>query len=236
MRIGIIAPPWIPIPPTAYGGIESFIDTLACALQDAGHDVVLAASADSTCPVPAAARLRAVRSGDDGRDRARAAPSAPGVRGARRRRRHRRQHARGPGARRRRHRHPRRDGRPRPAHPPRAGALPRRAAGCRVRGDLAQPGVARRSGADRSSHPHGIRVEDVPVGPGGMRRASSAGCIRRRACPRRSRRRRSPASPCGSPPRCGSRPGGVLRGGRAPGCSARTPSTSGSSTPTRSTS
>jgi glycosyltransferase involved in cell wall biosynthesis len=52
MRIGIIAPPWIPIPPTAYGGIESFIDTLACALQEAGHDVVLAASADSTCPVP----------------------------------------------------------------------------------------------------------------------------------------------------------------------------------------
>lgn len=51
MRIGIIAPPWIPIPPTAYGGIESFIDTLACALDEAGHDVVLAASGDSTCPV-----------------------------------------------------------------------------------------------------------------------------------------------------------------------------------------
>jgi glycosyltransferase involved in cell wall biosynthesis len=52
MRIGIIAPPWIPIPPTAYGGIESFIDTLACALDEAGHDVRLAASADSTSPVP----------------------------------------------------------------------------------------------------------------------------------------------------------------------------------------
>jgi glycosyltransferase involved in cell wall biosynthesis len=52
MRIGIIAPPWIPIPPTAYGGIESFIDTLACALDAAGHDVLLAASGDSTCPVP----------------------------------------------------------------------------------------------------------------------------------------------------------------------------------------
>jgi glycosyltransferase involved in cell wall biosynthesis len=51
MRIGIIAPPWIPIPPTAYGGIESFIDTLAVALDEAGHEVVLAASADSTCPV-----------------------------------------------------------------------------------------------------------------------------------------------------------------------------------------
>ena len=52
MRIGIIAPPWIPIPPEAYGGIESFIDTLACALDAAGHDVLLAASADSTSAVP----------------------------------------------------------------------------------------------------------------------------------------------------------------------------------------
>ncbi|GGI46744.1 glycosyltransferase involved in cell wall biosynthesis [Agromyces flavus] len=52
MRIGIIAPPWIPIPPDAYGGIESFIDTLARALQEAGEDVVLAASDDSTSPVP----------------------------------------------------------------------------------------------------------------------------------------------------------------------------------------
>ncbi|MBT2517579.1 glycosyltransferase [Streptomyces sp. ISL-90] len=52
MRIGIIAPPWLPIPPPAYGGIESFVDTLARALSAAGHDVLLAASRDSTCPVP----------------------------------------------------------------------------------------------------------------------------------------------------------------------------------------
>lgn len=52
MRIGIIAPPWLPIPPPAYGGIESFIDTLARALSAAGHDVLLAAARDSTCPVP----------------------------------------------------------------------------------------------------------------------------------------------------------------------------------------
>ena len=51
MRIGIIAPPWIPIPPPAYGGIESFIDVLALELAAAGHEVVLAASGDSTCPV-----------------------------------------------------------------------------------------------------------------------------------------------------------------------------------------
>ncbi|MFE5670601.1 glycosyltransferase [Agromyces sp. NPDC056523] len=51
MRIGIIAPPWIPIPPDGYGGIESFIDTVACALEELGHDVRLAASSDSTSPV-----------------------------------------------------------------------------------------------------------------------------------------------------------------------------------------
>jgi len=52
MRIGIIAPPWIPVPPPAYGGIESFLDILARALQAEGHDVVLAASGDSSSPVP----------------------------------------------------------------------------------------------------------------------------------------------------------------------------------------
>jgi glycosyltransferase involved in cell wall biosynthesis len=52
MRIGIIAPPWIPVPPPAYGGIESLLDMLARALQAEGHDVVLAASGDSTSPVP----------------------------------------------------------------------------------------------------------------------------------------------------------------------------------------
>ena len=67
MRIGIIAPPWIPIPPTAYGGIESFIDTLACALHEAGHEVLLAASADSTCPVPRLTGFEPSDPGDHGR-------------------------------------------------------------------------------------------------------------------------------------------------------------------------
>lgn len=52
MRIGIVAPPWIPVPPPSYGGIEAVIHTLATGLAEAGHDVLLAASADSTCPVP----------------------------------------------------------------------------------------------------------------------------------------------------------------------------------------
>ncbi|MFF5794696.1 glycosyltransferase [Paeniglutamicibacter sp. NPDC012692] len=57
MRIGLVAPPWIPVPPPAYGGIEAIIDTLARGLAAAGHEVLLAASADSTCPVGRVAGL-----------------------------------------------------------------------------------------------------------------------------------------------------------------------------------
>lgn len=52
MRIGLVAPPWVPVPPTAYGGTEMVVDLLARGLQAAGHEVLLAAAADSTCPVP----------------------------------------------------------------------------------------------------------------------------------------------------------------------------------------
>jgi glycosyltransferase involved in cell wall biosynthesis len=52
MRIGLIAPPWTPIPPKLYGGIELVVDQLARGFQDAGHDVLLYATGDSTCPVP----------------------------------------------------------------------------------------------------------------------------------------------------------------------------------------
>jgi glycosyltransferase involved in cell wall biosynthesis len=51
MRIGLIAPPWVPVPPPAYGGTEAVIDRLARGLVRAGHDVVLAAAANSDCPV-----------------------------------------------------------------------------------------------------------------------------------------------------------------------------------------
>jgi glycosyltransferase involved in cell wall biosynthesis len=51
MRIGLIAPPWIPVPPTAYGGTESVIDRLARGFARAGHDVLLGAAANSSCPV-----------------------------------------------------------------------------------------------------------------------------------------------------------------------------------------
>ena len=52
MRIGLIAPPWTPIPPVLYGGIELVVDQLARGMQDAGHEVLLYTTGDSTCPVP----------------------------------------------------------------------------------------------------------------------------------------------------------------------------------------
>jgi glycosyltransferase involved in cell wall biosynthesis len=52
MRIGLIAPPWVPVPPPAYGGTELVIDNLARGLQELGHDVRLFTVGDSTCPVP----------------------------------------------------------------------------------------------------------------------------------------------------------------------------------------
>ena len=52
MRIGLIAPPWVPVPPRAYGGIEAVIDRLARGFVNAGHEVLLAAPANSSCPVP----------------------------------------------------------------------------------------------------------------------------------------------------------------------------------------
>jgi len=52
MRIALVAPPWTPIPPPLYGGIELVVDELARGLVAAGHDVTLFATGDSTCPVP----------------------------------------------------------------------------------------------------------------------------------------------------------------------------------------
>ncbi len=54
MRIAIVAPPWLPVPPPAYGGTEAVLDGLARGLVAAGHEVLLIAHPDSTCPVPKA--------------------------------------------------------------------------------------------------------------------------------------------------------------------------------------
>ena len=52
MRIGLIAPPWVPVPPPAYGGTEVVVDNLARGLQALGHEVRLFTVGESTCPVP----------------------------------------------------------------------------------------------------------------------------------------------------------------------------------------
>ena len=52
MRVGLIAPPWLPVPPGTYGGTELVLDTLARGLEQAGHEVLLVTTGDSTCPVP----------------------------------------------------------------------------------------------------------------------------------------------------------------------------------------
>ena len=51
MRIGVIAPPWVPVPPPAYGGTEEFVAELASELSRIGHEVILFCTGDSTCPV-----------------------------------------------------------------------------------------------------------------------------------------------------------------------------------------
>ena len=48
MKIAVISPVWFPVPPTGYGGIEWIVWLLADGLVDAGHDVTLFASGDST--------------------------------------------------------------------------------------------------------------------------------------------------------------------------------------------
>ncbi|MDO2935958.1 glycosyltransferase family 4 protein [Paeniglutamicibacter sulfureus] len=55
MRIGIIAPPWLTVPPEGYGGTETVIDVLARGLAALGHEVLLAAASGSASPVALAA-------------------------------------------------------------------------------------------------------------------------------------------------------------------------------------
>lgn len=50
MRIAITADPYLPVPPTHYGGIERVIDLLVRELVQRGHDVTLIAHPDSCTP------------------------------------------------------------------------------------------------------------------------------------------------------------------------------------------
>ncbi len=51
MRIALIAPPFIKIPPRFYGGTELFIANLAEGLKKFGHDVVVYANGESNVGV-----------------------------------------------------------------------------------------------------------------------------------------------------------------------------------------
>jgi glycosyltransferase involved in cell wall biosynthesis len=48
LRIAVLAPPWIAIPPPGYGGIEEVVALLADALVERGHDVELFCAPGST--------------------------------------------------------------------------------------------------------------------------------------------------------------------------------------------
>jgi glycosyltransferase involved in cell wall biosynthesis len=50
MRIGLVSTSALPTPPDAYGGTELVISELALGLQELGHDVLLYATGDSSCP------------------------------------------------------------------------------------------------------------------------------------------------------------------------------------------
>ena len=47
MKIAMLAPPWLPVPPTGYGGIELVVAQLADGLAARGNDVLLFAPGDS---------------------------------------------------------------------------------------------------------------------------------------------------------------------------------------------
>jgi glycosyltransferase involved in cell wall biosynthesis len=50
MRIGLVAPPFIPVPPVAYGGTELFISHLLHGLVGRGHQVTVYANGQSQVP------------------------------------------------------------------------------------------------------------------------------------------------------------------------------------------
>jgi glycosyltransferase involved in cell wall biosynthesis len=52
MRIGLVAPPFLPVPPKRYGGTELFIANLALGLQRLGHEVIVYSNGESTVDAP----------------------------------------------------------------------------------------------------------------------------------------------------------------------------------------
>jgi glycosyltransferase involved in cell wall biosynthesis len=59
LRIAVLAPPWIPVPPPAYGGIEAVVELLCEALVTHGHEVTLFAAPGSRSSARVIAPLEA---------------------------------------------------------------------------------------------------------------------------------------------------------------------------------
>jgi glycosyltransferase involved in cell wall biosynthesis len=57
LRIAVLAPPWIAVPPPAYGGIEAVVALLCEELHERGHEVTLFAAPGSRSPVEVCAPL-----------------------------------------------------------------------------------------------------------------------------------------------------------------------------------
>jgi len=57
LKIAMLAPPWIPVPAPAYGGIEEVVRLLCSGLMERGHDVTLFAPPGSDSPAEVVAVL-----------------------------------------------------------------------------------------------------------------------------------------------------------------------------------
>jgi glycosyltransferase involved in cell wall biosynthesis len=58
VRIAMLASPWVPVPPPAYGGTETMLEPLIRGLDGRGHDVVLVGHPRSEVGVPVLSPLR----------------------------------------------------------------------------------------------------------------------------------------------------------------------------------
>jgi glycosyltransferase involved in cell wall biosynthesis len=67
VRIAILSPVWFPVPPSGYGGIEWVVSLLADGLAEAGHEVTLFASGDSSTKAELASVFSEAPSADIGK-------------------------------------------------------------------------------------------------------------------------------------------------------------------------
>src|SRR5580692_3782454 len=59
LRVAMLAPPWLSVPPRGYGGVESVVSALTEALVARGHDVTLFCAPGSVSSATVSALLQA---------------------------------------------------------------------------------------------------------------------------------------------------------------------------------